>query len=213
MEEQQQEATCRAMWTGENPVDVVDGVPFVNLGDEKGHKCVSAPVSEERMARWRRFGYVDFDGDTAEVDRLLADRRMRDLEAEDQRQFTIESLQDSNRRLSEDLVAARRKIEQILAANPNADGSQVADLQGQLATASRRIAELEAGAGAGDGSHVSDLQKSLDAATAQVAELTAARDLMIEECRRIAALPHGLKKELESMLESVEGQRSGDAGQ
>ncbi len=163
-DQQKQEANRRAVWTGENPVEIVDGVPFVNIGGEGSPKCVSAPITEERLTRWRSLGYREFDGDVAEVDRLLAEQRQQILEQEDHRQFTIESLEDSNRRLSEDLFAERRKNRQLVEADQTGAAQKISDLAGELDRAARRIAELEQGSGEATGTtdELSALQKEFD---------------------------------------------------
>jgi len=202
MTEDTEQATRRAAWTS-GVYEVVDGVPFANLGDEKNPLCVSALVTDARMERWLSLGYVEYEGDRGdEVDRIIGERAVRTAEQEDHRAKTIAELEDNNRRLSMDLVAARQKIAALVDGDQSGSQAKVAELADQLKAANARLTELEAGileAQEGDGPDV-------------IGALTA--DAVLNELRRIADLPQGFKKELQSLIALIDGEApAGDGGQ
>jgi hypothetical protein len=189
----EEKATRRAVWT-RGVYEMVDDIPFANLGDDKDPFCVSAPAPDARIERWLRLGYTEYTGDRGdEVDQIIASRAAQTAKEQDHRAATILSLEENNRRLSVDLVAARQKIAALVDGDQSGSLAKVAELADQLKTANARITELEAGileVGEGDAPTV-------------IGALTA--DAVLNELRRIADLPQGYKKELLSLIAVIDG--------
>lgn len=193
-EQTEEKATRRAVWTA-GVYENVDGVPFANLGTNDKPECVSALVTDSRIDRWLRLGYAEYTGDRgAEVDQIIAERAVRTAEEEDQRTATIASLEENNRRLSVDLVAARQKIASLVDGDQSGAQAKIAEFADQLKAANERNAELAAGI----------LQAQEGDAPAVIGALTA--DAVLNEIRRIADLPQGFKKELLALVALIDGE-------
>jgi hypothetical protein len=206
---------------------MVDDIPFANLGDAKDPFCVSAPAPDARIERWLRLGYTEYTGDRGdEVDQIIASRAAQTAKEQDHRAATILSLEENNRRLSVDLVAARQKIAALVDGDQSGSLAKVAELADQLKTANARITDLEArGEGGGTNGVVEQFEhalEQLELAKARITELEAGilevgegdaptvigaltADAVLNELRRIADLPQGYKKELLSLIAVIDG--------
>lgn len=213
-------------------VDQVGDIPFANIaGEGEAICCVSAPIDDpEELERLLRVpGYSIWDGDTDQVDSLIAARHVRTIEEKDEGSATIASLEDSNHRLSRDLVAARHTIGQMKEADRTGAQEKIEELVAELRVANERITALDAAGGDDDAvkaaleganERVAEAEKKATDAAAEVdalkEKLAAAstggaeaaskfQASLVTEIRRISELPQGFKKELVSLLEQLEG--------
>ncbi len=216
-------------------VDQVGDIPFANIaGEDEAICCVSASIDDpEEMERLLRVpGYSIWDGDDDQADRvdsIIAARHVRTIEEKDESGATIASLEDSNRRLSRDLVAARHAIGQMKEADRTGAQEKINELVEELRIANERITALGAAGGNDDAvkdaleganARVAEAEKKAAAAAGEVdalkEKLAAAstggaedavkfQESLVAEVRRISELPQGFKKELQTLLDTLEG--------